>query len=71
VLAFVTAAVAFVVAFVAVVAAVAGAEEATLGRLAERTAAVRTWAGWLLVGVGAWFLVLAAFAETFADVFPV
>jgi hypothetical protein len=32
---------------------------------------VKRWGGWVLAGVGGWFIALAVFADFFADVFPV
>jgi thiosulfate reductase cytochrome b subunit len=51
--------------------AVARTEKATLERIEAQAPQVKRWAGWVLVGVGVWFLVLAVFADVFADVFPV
>lgn len=50
---------------------VAGAQEQTLERLKRQAPRVKTWGGWILTAVGIWFLVLAAFADSFADIFPV
>lgn len=51
--------------------AVARAEESTLERIQVQAATVKRWGGRILVAVGLWFLVLAVFADSFADVFPV
>lgn len=50
---------------------VARAEQATLERIQARAPQVKRWTGWVVVGVGVWFLVLAVFADFFADLFPV
>ena len=50
---------------------VARAEQATLERIGAQGPRIKRAAGWVLVGVGAWFLVLAAFADRFAEIFPV
>jgi thiosulfate reductase cytochrome b subunit len=50
---------------------VAGAEEGTLERMQVQAPTVKRWGGWILVAVGLWFLVLAVFADFFADIFPV
>ena len=47
------------------------AESATLERITVQAATVKRWGGWILVAVGVWFLVLAVFADFFADIFPV
>lgn len=49
----------------------ATAQERTVGVLQERAPAVKRWGGRILIVVGAWLIALAAFAEFFADVFPV
>jgi hypothetical protein len=33
--------------------------------------AVKRWAGWVLVAVGVWFIILAVFADLFMRIFPV
>ncbi|MBW3658582.1 MAG: hypothetical protein KY457_08080 [Actinobacteria bacterium] len=50
---------------------VARAEESTLERIQVQAPVVKRWAGWILVAVGVWFLVLAVFADVFAGIFPV
>ncbi|MDX1658969.1 MAG: hypothetical protein R3343_09135 [Nitriliruptorales bacterium] len=40
-------------------------------RLRSGTSTVKRWGGYVLVAVGVWMLALAAFADTFARVFPV
>jgi hypothetical protein len=50
---------------------VARAEQSTLARVEAQGPRVKRWAGWVLIGVGGWFLVLALFADFFARVFPV
>lgn len=47
------------------------AQEHTLERMQASTREVKRWGGWVLVGVGAWFLVLAIWADFFAEIFPV
>ncbi len=47
------------------------AENATLERIKVQAPTVKRWGGRILVAVGVWFLLLAIFAEFFADVFPV
>jgi cytochrome c biogenesis protein CcdA len=51
--------------------AVSSAEERTLQRIQAQAPTVKRWGGWILVVVGVWFLVLAVFADNFADLFPV
>jgi len=50
---------------------VAGAEQRTLERIKAQAPRVKRWAGWVLVGVGVWFITLAVFADFFARIYPV
>lgn len=50
---------------------VAGAQDETIARIKAQTPRVKKWGGWILMAVGAWFLVLAVFADFFAEIFPV
>jgi thiosulfate reductase cytochrome b subunit len=50
---------------------VASAEEGTLERIKAQAPAVKRWAGWVLVAVGVWFIILAVFADLFMRIFPV
>lgn len=50
---------------------VAGAQDQTVERLKAEAPRVKKWGGWILTVVGVWFLVLAAFADFFAGIFPV
>lgn len=50
---------------------VAGAERSTLERIEARAPQVKRWTGWVVLGVGVWFLLLAVFADFFAELFPV
>lgn len=50
---------------------VAGAQSETLARVKAQAPRVKKWGGWILIAVGVWFLVLAAFADIFAEIFPV
>jgi hypothetical protein len=50
---------------------VARAEEATLERVKVQAPTVKRWGGRILIAVGAWFLILAVFADYFAEVLPV
>lgn len=50
---------------------VAGAQEQTIERIKAQAPRVKRWGGWILTVVGIWFLVLAVFADFFAEVFPV
>lgn len=55
----------------ALVGTVAAAQERTVASLRAAAPSVKRWGGWILVVVGAWFVVLGLFADFFADVFPV
>lgn len=52
-------------------AGVSRAELSTLERIEARAPKVKRWTGWVVVGVGAWFLVLAVFTDFFAELLPV
>lgn len=51
--------------------AVATAREALVESLRSGAPTVKPWGGGLLMVVGVWMLSLAAFADFFAEVFPV
>ena len=50
---------------------VAAAQERFAERLQSAAPTMKRWGGIVLVLVGAWFVALGVFAETFAGVFPV
>lgn len=50
---------------------VAGAQNQTIERIKAQAPRVKRWGGSILLVIGAWFLILAAFADFFADLFPV
>lgn len=66
----VTAATLVVLILVAAVVVALG-RDAVIGDLRSTAPRVKRWAGWVLVGVGSWFVLLAAFSQQFADLFPV
>lgn len=47
------------------------AESRLVETLRLRTGVIKRYGGYVLLGVGVWFIALALFAEFFADVFPV
>lgn len=51
--------------------AIAGAQERVVKSLQANVTSVKLWGGRILLLVGAWFFLLAVFANFFADVFPV
>lgn len=57
--------------FVGLSLVVGRAQEQTLQRVQASSTQVKRWGGWILVMVGAWFLILAIWADFFAGVFPV
>jgi hypothetical protein len=69
--AFVVAAAVLVVLMFALALLLATAQERTVRSMREGAPAVKRWGGRILVAVGAWLVVLAAFAHFFARVFPV
>jgi hypothetical membrane protein len=50
---------------------VASAHEAVLARMRAVAPRVKRWGAVVLIGVGAWLLLLGVFAERFAAVYPV
>jgi cytochrome c biogenesis protein CcdA len=50
---------------------VAAAQDGVVRALRTNVRHVKRVGGWMLVAVGVWVIVLAAFAERFARVFPV
>lgn len=69
--AFVAAAITIMVCVFAAATGVVSAEQATLERIEAKAPQVKRWTGGVVVAVGVWFVVLAVFADVFADVFPV
>lgn len=69
--AFVTTAIVLVALLFGAALGVATAQEQFVERLRAGTPAVKHWGGYVLVVVGVWFVLLGAFAHTFARVFPV
>ena len=69
--AFAVVAVAIMACVFAAATGVASAEQATLARIETRAPQVKRWTGLVVLGVGVWFLLLAIFADTFAQLFPV
>lgn len=51
--------------------AIGMAQEGVVARLRSATPAVKRWGGYILVGVGAWFIILSLFADFFSGIFPV
>jgi hypothetical protein len=50
---------------------VAGAQDRTIQRIKVQAPRVKKWGGWILTVVGVWLMILAAFADFFAEIFPV
>jgi protein-S-isoprenylcysteine O-methyltransferase Ste14 len=66
-----TAAVVIVALMFVLSVVVARAQESTVARLQASAPAIKRWGGAVLLAIGAWFIVLDVFADTFADLFPV
>ncbi|MBW3590421.1 MAG: hypothetical protein KY393_00975 [Actinobacteria bacterium] len=49
----------------------ARAQDATVERIKASAPTIKKWGGVVLIGVGVWFVALAAFADFFADLYPV
>jgi len=60
-----------VVMFVGLSLVIGNAQQHTVKRIQASSTEVKRWGGWILVGVGTWFVVLAIWADFFADIFPV
>jgi hypothetical protein len=50
---------------------VVGARETTLERVRASAPTIKRWGGYVLIVVGAWFVALGIWADTFAALFPV
>ncbi len=50
---------------------IASANQRVAASMRESAPVIKRWGGRILLLVGAWFLVLAAFATSFAKLFPV
>ncbi len=50
---------------------VARAQQSTIERITAQAPVIKRWGGWILIGVGLWFVALAVFADFFANLFPV
>lgn len=70
-LAFVVAAITIVLLLLGVSYAVGTAQECVVARLRANAPAVKRWGGYILIGVGAWFIILSVFADFFSRIFPV
>lgn len=60
-----------VVMFVGLSLVIGSAQEHTVRRIQARSTDVKRWGGWILVAIGTWFLVLAIWADFFAEIFSV
>lgn len=59
------------VMFIGLSLIVGRAQEHTLTRMRASSSQIKRWGAWILVTVGTWFLVLAIWADSFAEIFPV
>lgn len=50
---------------------IASVQDQTIQWIGARAPTIKRWGGYVLIAVGIWFFLLAAFAETLAEVFPV
>jgi hypothetical protein len=69
--AFANAALVIVVLMFVLAFAIAGAQETVIATVRAHVGEVKRWGGWILTVVGAWFILLAIFADFFARIFPV
>jgi cytochrome c biogenesis protein CcdA len=70
-MAFVVAGIVLVTMFVVLSFLVGRAQERALQRLRASATEVKRWGGWILIGIGTWFVILAIWADFFARIFPV
>ena len=70
-MAFANAALVIVLLMFLLVFAIATAQETVIATLRAHVGLVKRWGGWILIIVGAWFILLAVFADFFALLFPV
>lgn len=71
ILAFVVASLVIVILMFILAFVISRAQEGLIERLKLNAPNVKRWGGFILVGVGAWFIILTAFADFFEDIFPV
>lgn len=69
--AFVLAGLVLVLMFVGLSFVVGRSRERTLNRIQASSRQVKRWGGWILVGIGLWFVALAVAPDFFARLFPV
>jgi hypothetical protein len=69
--AFINAALVIVLLMFALAFVIASAQEQVITFIRAHIGQVKRWGGWILVIVGAWFILLAIFADFFAGIFPV
>jgi protein-S-isoprenylcysteine O-methyltransferase Ste14 len=69
--AFITAAIVIVLLMFFTASLIASAQERVIKAIRAHIMDVKRWGGYLLVFVGIWFLILAVFADFFAQIFPV
>lgn len=69
--AFATAAFTIALVMLFLVTAIGLAQAHTISRMKRSTHLVKRWGGAVLILVGIWLMVLAVWAETFAQIFPV
>lgn len=50
---------------------IARAQETTVERLQASAPTIKRWGGAVLLGIGAWLIVLGIFADAFSGLFPV
>ncbi len=71
IIAFATAALVMVTLMFILAAVIASAGERAGTSMRASAPTIKRWGGRILIGVGVWFLLLAAFASFFAKLFPV
>lgn len=68
---FIVVAIAMVILFFSLAIGIALAEEQVISSIKARTQDVKRWGGYILIGVGIWFISLTIFVDFFANIFPV
>lgn len=68
---FIIVAITMIVLFFSLATGIALAQEKVISSIHARTQDVKRWGGYILVGVGIWFISLTVFVDFFASIFSV
>lgn len=68
---FVVVAITMIILFFSLAAGIALAEEQVISSIKARTEDIKRWGGYILIGVGIWFISLTVFVDFFVSIFSV